>query len=174
MQMTPRESRPIPIPRGDAGVLGRTVPKMLQLIRDGRAVPIVRGFAVRLVSQCAPQDQRCRQARIYRWVSRVIRFVPDPRRVELLHEPIALLYTVKRQGWAAGDCDDIAIILATLLESVGIRTRLKMVATAPGLIRPLRHVFVEAHQDDGSWLRLDPIGRQFPRSGFTRQVAREV
>lgn len=164
----------IPIPGGDLGILGFTIPRMLQLIRNARALPLVRGVSVRLAAGCHPEDQECREARIYAWVKKRIQFVPDPRRVELLHDPLAVLWTIRRQGWAAGDCDDIAVILASLLESVGIRTRLKVVATSPGPVRPFRHVFVESAQPDGSWRRLDPLGENFPEEAFTRTAVREV
>lgn len=162
------------IPGGDAGVLGATVPRMAALIRMGRIEPLIRGAAVRLVGGCRPTDDLCRQLKIYRFVKRHIRFVPDPRRVELLHTPLAMLYTIRVQGWAAGDCDDSAILLGALMEAVGVRTRIKVVAVEPGDVRPFRHVFIEARQSNGLWLRWDPLGERYPEHLFTRSAVREV
>jgi transglutaminase-like putative cysteine protease len=161
------------IPGGDAGVLGATLPRMQALIRQARVNALVRGAAARIVGGCAPEDGACRVRRIYSWVKARIRFVPDPRRVELLHEPLAMLYTIRRQEWAAGDCDDMAILIAALLESIGTATRLRVVSIRGGDPPPLHHVFAEA-KVDGAWVRLDPLGERYASKLFTRSVALEV
>jgi len=162
------------IPGGDAGVLSSTLPTLAALVRSARAQPEVRNAAAYLVAHCRGDDSLCRQARLYKWVKRNVRFVPDPRKVELIQEPRLLLASIARHGWAAGDCDDMTALLASLLEAVGTKTRLVVVATDPGPVRRLRHVYVEAQQTTGAWLRLDPLGERFPPAGFTRRIVVEV
>lgn len=52
----------------------------------------------------------------------------------------------------AGDCDDMAVLLATLLESVGKPTRFVALAFDGG---PFSHVITETHLGSG-WIPLDP------------------
>lgn len=52
------------------------------------------------------------------WVQENVRYVRDPNGIEQLHNPIYLIEQSKA-GVANGDCDDQALLLATLLLSVG-------------------------------------------------------
>lgn len=163
------------IPSGERGVTGATLPRMAALIREARVLPMVRGIAARAASGCGPTDAACRVKRVYRWACAHMRFVPDTRGVELLHTAQALIATIRQAGVAPGDCDDYAILLASLLESVGTRTRLKAVSVEPPPVARLVHVFVEAHVPRvGGWVRLDPLGRQYRAEAFTRAVVQEV
>jgi hypothetical protein len=60
-------------------------------------------------------------------------------------------------GVAAGDCDDGAVLVSALLESLGIHTTLTAVSTRKD--GRLHHVAVEARDKSGFWIYLDPFLR---------------
>ena len=64
-----------------------------------------------------------------------VQYVRDVRGVETLATPIKTLETMQ------GDCDDQAVLLASLLESIGHPTR--FVAMAQTALGPFVHVFTE-------------------------------
>jgi hypothetical protein len=58
-----------------------------------------------------------------------MQYVRDPSGVEALHDPITFVEARLRQGLRPyGDCDDMAIYLATLLKSVGHRPRFRILS----------------------------------------------
>ena len=69
----------------------------------------------------------------------------DINGVETLHEAQQVL---KQRS---GDCDDKAILLASMLESIGIPTRFVAVGFRPNFFS---HVFVEA-RPYGDWIALE-------------------
>ena len=88
---------------------------------------------------------------LFNYVRSNIRYVMDPVDVELVMTPDRLI------EMGSGDCDDMATLLATLLECIGIRSRFVAVGFTPG---ELSHVYVEgligdyAETADG-WYALD-------------------
>jgi transglutaminase-like putative cysteine protease len=87
------------------------------------------------------------------WVQSSLRYERDPRGGDLLHDPAELIDTVRLEGSAAGDCDDAATLTASLLESLGIPTRLTAISTRDD--RKLHHVAAEGRDRAGRWYWLD-------------------
>lgn len=68
-----------------------------------------------------------------------------------------MLYDLQNQGYVEGDCDDIAVFLCALGNSVGFRTRLTAIAsTSDNPLGDLDHVFAEFHCNDAGWQIIDP------------------
>lgn len=87
-----------------------------------------------------------------------MRYVRDIRGIETVHDPDTMLRIM------AGDCDDKSILLASLLESIGHRTRFVAIAYAPG---QFSHVWVQDYIR-GQWIDLEPTepiqcGARVPR-----------
>ena len=81
-----------------------------------------------------------------------VRYVRDVHEVETLQSPD------KTIALRVGDCDDQAVLLASLLESVGYPTRFVAAGyAAPG---ELDHVYLQVCLD-GEWLDADPTERMF-------------
>jgi transglutaminase-like putative cysteine protease len=84
---------------------------------------------------------------MYYFVRDNIQYVSDPYAKEYIASPLETLKT------GGGDCDDGALLLAAMLESIGVNTR---IVTIPG------HAFVKAEMPDappkykiGGWIYMD-------------------
>lgn len=137
------------IPSGPAGVRA-TLEQMARIVRQYRKHPLIRQLAVELVRDL-PELTRGRkdfpaQVRaLWQFVRSWIRYVRDIRNVETLHSPVRLLKN------RAGDCDDQAILLASLLEAIGHGTRFVAMGFAPGRYS---HVLAETWLG-GRWVPLE-------------------
>lgn len=87
----------------------------------------------------------------YFYVVNNIRYTQDPNGVEMLQTPVATLEIEQ------GDCDDMCVLLASLLEALGHPTR--FVAASFDATQPdtFSHVFLQTITPDcNRWLSLDP------------------
>lgn len=141
---------------------------MAALVRQYRTAPAVREAALSLVRDVPPKDYAGEVRAIFEWVRDHVRYTRDVRDVETVQTPQATLELEQ------GDCDDKTTLLAALLESVGVRTRL----VAVGMVRPgsYSHVYAEAFVR-GAWVALDATmphavgwAPQFTKSRLTIEV----
>jgi transglutaminase-like putative cysteine protease len=133
---------------------------MRRLAREGSMDPAVRQATERIVRQVFDHDFLSEYLAIFNWVRRHVRYVRDPILIEQVASPRATLQM------RAGDCDDMAVLIAAMIGSVGGRTRFVAGAYKYRNGRPvLEHVWVEAHEPRGNnWVVLDPVpGRQVPQ-----------
>lgn len=121
------------IPDGKRGTL-QTLKIMRQLTRQGKKSLAVRQLALSIVRRNNGKDWVGEVRNVQRWVKRNIRYVKDIRGVETVHTPEKMIEI--RQG----DCDDQAILVASLLESIGHPTRFAAVGFMPG---SFSHVYAE-------------------------------
>lgn len=80
---------------------------------------------------------------IWLYVVRQFDYIPDPTGG---NENLADARETIRDGW--GDCDDLAILIATLLGMVGVSTSLRMARYTPN-VNGFEHVYVVAHVPSG-------------------------
>lgn len=113
-------------------------------VRDPRMM--IRNQAIEITRACPSKDFRCEILAIYEWVDENIRFVRDINGVETLQTPERTL------DLAVGDCDDHAILLSALLESIGHPTRFAALGFQPG---HFSHVFAETKIGREKWLSLE-------------------
>ena len=154
----------------------QTLQIMADLARRGMRDQDIRNLAVALTTQGFLNGRGLRQKdfegearRLHAFVRDDIRYVLDTDGVELLHDPVTLLEI------GAGDCDDKAILLASLLGSIGHRTRFVAVAFEP---ERFSHVWVQAHLD-GRWVDLEttepiPFGARVPTGGAVSFMEQDV
>jgi hypothetical protein len=76
----------------------------------------LRAQAVSIVSGCPAEDKECQVNMIYRYVVENYKYYSDPRTGEFIQSPAE---TMQIQG---GDCEDLTIVLESLLENLGIKT----------------------------------------------------
>ncbi|MGV1080693.1 MAG: transglutaminase domain-containing protein [Candidatus Nanopelagicales bacterium] len=124
-----------------------TIGKMAALSRAGSATYPIRNLATRIVADVPSKQYALEVATLYRWVRDNIRYRKDPRGVEWLQSPER---TVRER---AGDCDDIATLLAAFIQALGHETRFHTVGKSRDV---QEHVAVEA-LIDGNWLSVDPV-----------------
>jgi len=155
------------IPKGYLGT--QTTLKHIQaLIRAGAKDFYVRQKAIDILLEKAvkPKDYLGEIKALFEWVQHNVRYTKDPFRVEVLHSARRLLEL------RAGDCDDMTILLGSMLEAIGHPVQL--VVTGPDPLRPklFSHIYLEAfHQ--GRWIPLDatmPYPMGWEPQTFVKQV----
>ena len=128
---------------------GRTLAVMVRLARAAQARLDLRRFALSRVARVTPRDGLGELASLYYWVLCHVRYVRDGRTVEEVGSPEAVLEN------GQGDCDDMAVLLASLAGHLGYRSRFVAVGFAG---RPASHVFVEVFEPvSRRWVVLDPV-----------------
>jgi transglutaminase-like putative cysteine protease len=133
------------LPPGAAGTRV-TLQMMRNLVHEGRRSDRVRSTAISLTNTLAPKDWSGEVRALFAFVRDNIRYVRDIHDVETLQTAEATL------DLEAGDCDDKAVLLSALLESIGHPTRF----VAVGYFRRdhYEHVYVETRMGAG-WIALD-------------------
>ena len=120
-----------------------------------RELAYVRRLALELVHDTAPNDDVNEVRQLWEYVRDGVRYVRDVHNVDTLQSPRMTLDTLQ------GDCDDKALLLSSLLESIGYATRFTVSATSPR--GSYNHVYVEAFVPRlGRWIPLEASIAGFP------------
>jgi hypothetical protein len=135
----------MPLLNGDAGV-AQTIDQMRSLVDDALRDPSILRLAKDIVRNVPAFEDYSEAQALYNYVRSNIRFTKDPVNKETLYPPAELLQI------RSGDCDDISMLLGTLLMAVGYPARLMTVAANGD---DFSHVYVEA-QINGQWIPMDP------------------
>lgn len=120
---------------------------MSQKVREGKVSPYIRQKALAITSGLRQKNRIGEIFSIWQFVRDQIRYVRDIRNVETVADAE---YTLN-QG--AGDCDDKAVLTASLLESIGHPTAFWAIGLKPG---KFSHVLVLTRAGaSGKWLPLE-------------------
>lgn len=164
----PRTSQTTTIPYGDDGAL-RTVAAMRTLILDSTANPTVVAFARQIVYNPTPRSlPQVNAARLIAvWLRGNWHYVDDPVNRELLQTPGYMLEQYGDMGYVSGDCDEAAILGASLGAAVGIPSTLTLVGFADDTGGLYSHVFATLLPTNGPRITLDVtrplVGTPVPR-----------
>ena len=145
---------------GVADVLSR----MAELAREGAARPAVQQVALEATEHLPPdssghanrKDRRAVARAVYEFVLGAVAYRHDDHGVEQLQTPLASV----RIG--AGDCDDMAVLAAALLKSLGVPTRFRAIATDAAAPHAYTHVYCQYQDGLGKWRSCDPVGNPGP------------
>lgn len=74
------------------------------------------------------------------YVQKKVRYVKDATGIEQLHDPLTIVDQIER-GIARADCDDMALLIATMLLSIGHRPKFRAVRYR-GFSGPYNHIYV--------------------------------
>ena len=98
----------------------QTVRFMIREARKNSRNPFIRQKALNILANAGipSHDDLSEALAIGAWVQRNVRYVKDPADVELLTNPLTLLDQISI-GQGMGDCDDMSLLIATLLLSIG-------------------------------------------------------
>ena len=98
----------------------QTIKFMKKVARAKSGDPTIRRLALNILEQYqVPSMNYVEEAlAIGDYVKNKVRYVRDPDGIEYLQDPIDLVKHIQ-EGLAQGDCDDMALLAATLLLSVG-------------------------------------------------------
>jgi len=121
-----------------------------ELSREYSIHPRIRGIASELLKKCPEKDYDCYISRIAEFVRRNVKYVNDPPRREIFQSPIRTL------EYGLGDCDDFAVLTASLLRAVGLNTRIKIKRVNDRW----GHVVVEVLNPTRGWLEVDTTQKE--------------
>jgi hypothetical protein len=80
-------------------------------------------YAFSIIQECQTQEPACILNQIYRHIVENFQYISDPEGEELIRSPYD---TIKKKG---GDCEDLSILLISLLENIGITSFLVLTDT---------------------------------------------
>jgi transglutaminase-like putative cysteine protease len=144
------------LPPGVNGVRA-TLKRMVAIVRRYKTDETTIGAARSILKAAATERDTGRMiAALQGWVRDKIMYVADPADLEMIQTPPRTL-TIR-----TGDCDDKAILLATFLESVGLKTRFEAIGVNGG---PYSHVLLSVRYGKG-WLPLETIVPGAPPGWF--------
>jgi hypothetical protein len=119
---------------------------------QGKKDLAVRSLVERITSGIAQGDYAGEALAIYYWVCKNIRYIRDIDGVEFLKTPARLLKD------PAGDCDDIATLLAAMLMAAGNPVAFAIASFKPGS-PAFSHVYVELLTPHGP-VAIDPVANR--------------
>jgi hypothetical protein len=144
-----------------------TLDFMKKMARERSRHPKIRQLALRIVSGAGVQSQNYYdEARaIGEYVQKKVRYVRDINGVETVHDPLTIIDQIVRKE-AHGDCDDMSLLAATLLLSIGHQPFFKVVRYK-GVMGPYNHIYVVTYEKNWGWkkpkrLVLDCILKRTP------------
>jgi transglutaminase-like putative cysteine protease len=143
---TPRRAALSGIPNGQAGSIA-TLRTMRQIVRDAVRDPKqqIRETALSILRGVNSFSEQARA--IQQWVQRNIEYRRDPPDVELVQTPQVTLQL------RAGDCDDQAVLVASLLQATGHPTQFIAIGLDGA---PLTHVLTQTLIGT-SWVAVETI-----------------
>lgn len=132
-----------------------TLRVMTKLVRQFKTDTGIRTLAQQLTRDLQSKAFSDELRALQNWVRDRIRYVRDVRGVETVQTPVRTLEV------GSGDCDDKAVLLAALLESIGFRTRFRAVGLNGDTYS---HVLAEGYdplqqtpRGRGAWVPLECI-----------------
>jgi len=162
---------------GDAGIMD-TLSAMASLIQQGVNDPVVMNTARQLATGSGPAlDQFTTAQRIKAWMMQHWRYVDDPMTTEHLEDARYLLERYQALSYIPGDCDEAAILGATLGLAVGLAPYLTVLAfggTGSAQTDPYSHVFAILLTDRGQRVSLDVTKPSGPVAPVSRALTVSV
>lgn len=118
-----------------------TTEYMKGIVKNFKGNPLVRRLAMYAVQGLASHAYVDEALSIGRFVQKNVRYVQDPPALEQLTTPDTLADQILRGRVAQGDCDDMALLIATMLASIGHEPLFRMVRYH-GSSGPFQHIYV--------------------------------
>jgi len=116
------------------GGVAHSIKAMLEATEGprGALAPKVRFLAEDICREVAPKDYLSELAAINYFVNQRVPYFRDPFSVEWLRDPLALVEEIEAHGVVRADCDEIAMLIASLWMAVGNEAEFVTVSFAPG------------------------------------------
>lgn len=145
-----------------------TILELLDYFKRGyMRYPYVRQITVGILGCLANNDIMGQVQTVSQWVKDTLIYVRDPEGTELVYSPVRLLQQVMATGRAYGDCDDHALLLNTMLGSLGIPTRFVGVKTKTST--KYNHVICSAKIGQ-EWVDVDPCSKYSVQPYYTEKL----
>jgi len=107
----------------------KTIEMMKKIARKESGDPSIRQLAINILNNKKTRShQYLDEAQaIAEWVQGAIPYVKDANGIEQIHSPIMIIKKIQAGDTFRGDCDDMALMLATLLLAIGHKPFFKCV-----------------------------------------------
>lgn len=156
------------IAHGDLGIM-QTVGKMREVVHASLTEPLPVTTARAISSGYCCAGERAQAIRDF--LKATVNFTPDPVGVEWISTPDQMLREIEARGLVQGDCDDVAVLAASLGMAVGMPARFVLLGFNPHL--PFFHVYTELQTSQG-WAEMDVTApAQFP-PGLTVEKEKRI
>lgn len=121
---------------------------MKRVAHARKSHPLVRELALNILSHHnVPSHDYAKEAlAIGKYVKHKVRYVRDIAGMEQLHDPLTMIDQIRR-GTSQGDCDDMSLLVATLLLSIGHKPFFRIVRYKSNT-GPFQHIYVVAYEND--------------------------
>lgn len=140
--------------RGPPDTLANMV-RIAQGARGERSI-FVRTMLEEIVGRLWPKAYCDEILAVNNWVAERVIYLNDPLHVELLKDPQRLCEEIKERGHARGDCDDIAVLIATFCLQLGRQAQ--FVVAGFGEKGSYSHVFARVKEPrTNTWIVCDPV-----------------
>ena len=139
----------------------QTVDLIKKIAHKRKSHPMIRKLAENIIKEYRTnsQDFMNEAYAIGDWVKLNLPYAKDPKGVESLKDPLTMIDQLQR-GEMYGDCDDMSLLIATLLLSIGHQPYLCIVRYK-GVKRGFQHIYVctyeKNHHQKRERLVLDAI-----------------
>ncbi|MCS7231743.1 MAG: transglutaminase-like domain-containing protein [Elusimicrobiota bacterium] len=131
----------------------KTVRKMIEILRDPIQLSIMRKFSEDILRNTKYHKEKIIDViRVFNFLKKKIRFLRDIYKIETVKTLKHIVEEIQKKGKLVGDCDDLSMLIAGVLKSIGYPVRFVVTAT-PGSEK-FNHIFVEANIDN-NWYPLD-------------------
>lgn len=122
----------------------------------GERSMLVRGAVEFCTRGIHPKDYLSEILAIRHFVGERVRYLNDPKALELVKDPQRLIEEVVRHGVAVGDCDDCALLTATMSRQLGREAEFVTVGFGPP--NSFSHVFTRVREPKTMrWIVLDTV-----------------
>jgi transglutaminase-like putative cysteine protease len=133
-----------------------TLKQLIKIAREQKTEPIVRQTIENLLSNTQEKNWIAEIETLTNFVKKSIRYTRDIEGVEYVKTPLRHLHNLMDSGLSYGDCDDMSLLLATLLGSAGYKARFVIVRTPGNPYPSYNHIYVEAFEPKSKkWVALD-------------------
>lgn len=136
---------------------------------------VVRELAEGITAGLPSKDYLSEYLAIYYYVLANVRYMRDPRTIELVRSPNVLAKQLKAGLTPSADCDDMAALICALVLSTGGQCRVATVAFRNMFHngeRQFSHVFAQAMEPRSrAWITLDPVAADKTREMMGRVKA---
>jgi len=153
------------VPDGFHGNIA-TIKMMIKIAREKSGSNIVRQLAIKILNdaQTKSHNHLDEAVAIGQWVRDNVAYMKDPHGIELLQDPLLIIEKAEKRE-ARGDCDDMALLCATLLLSIGVQPYFRAVRWKDKKGN-FNHIYVmvceKNYKDKPNWLALDCIIKDRP------------
>ena len=155
-----------PLLSGNRG-LAQTLRKLNQLATSyGRNVAIRLEAESIIRGKVVDNDVSGQVYAVLNYVKDKVRYLRDPLAWEYVKTPDLMLEQIRTYGHTMGDCDDHVLLMNTLLDSLGIRT--KCVAVIINGASTFNHVISSVYMRN-RWVDLDPCAKRSPQPFFGKR-----